>query len=190
MTSLEQLEEAVKGFQEVNYRQVAVVRNQESYDITDDFIATEVERLVNMYRNLTVLDQRARLIRDGIDLYLRRGHGYNIEGSIGAHYRQVGVSLDSCIFEHVIPQSRIRDLLIQDRISIKQAMNPPTCLISKENDLLLTENKLNNKTPSYWNFFDRYTGVFEAEFETHNGQAITDPHNWNLGVHYQYFGIV
>ena len=184
------LKEAVEGFQEVNYRQVSVDRNQESYDITDEFIETEVTRLLEMYRGLTKLDQRARLIRDGIDLYLRRGHGYSIEGSIGSHYRQVGVDLNDCIFEHMIPQSRIRDLLIQDRIGIRQATNPPTCLISKENDALLSKSGFNNKTPSYWNFFDRYTKTFDAEYETFNGQVITDPHEWTLWEHYKFFNIV
>lgn len=188
--ALQLLKEAVEEFEEINYRQVMVERNDDSYRITDDFIRAEVERYVDMYRNLTTLDQRARLIRDMIDLLLRRGHGYMIEGSIGAHYRQVGVDVKDCIFEHMIPQSRIRDLLIQDRISIKQAMNPPTCLISKENDALLNKSGFNNKTPSYWNFFDRYTGVFTAEYETFNGQSITNPHDWTLGEHYKFFGIV
>lgn len=188
--NLDQLKQAVEGFEEINYRQVMVERNEESYRITEEFIKTEVERLVDMYKNLTVLDQRARLIRDGIDLYLRRGHGYNIEGSIGSHYREVGVDKNDCIFEHMIPQSRIRDLLIQDRISIRQAMNPPTCLISKEHDALLSKSGFNNKTPSYWHFFDRYTGVFTANYETFNGQTIVTPHDWTLGKHYTFFGIV
>jgi len=188
--ALQLLKEAVEGFEEINYRQVMVERNEEAYRITEEFIASEVKRYVDMYRNLTTLDQRARLIRDMIDLLLRRGHGYCIEGSIGSHYRQVGVDIDNCIFEHMIPQSRIRDLLIQDRISIRQAMNPPTCLISKENDALLSKSGYNNKTPSYWHFFDRYTNVFTANYETFNGQAITNPHEWTLGEHYKFFGIV
>jgi hypothetical protein len=187
--ALDTLKEAVEQFEEINYRQVMVTRNQDAYDITNDFVETEVMRLVGMYRGLSTLDQRARLIRDGIDLYLRRGHKYTIEGSIGSHYREVGVDLENCIFEHMIPQSRIRDLLIQDRISIKQAMNPPTCLINKENDALLSKSGFNNKTPSYWHFFDRYTGVFTANYETFNGQAIVDPHAWNLGEHYKFFGV-
>ena len=185
----DQLKESVQGFEEINYRQVMVERNEDAYRITEEFVRGEVTRLVDMYRNLRVLDQRARLIRDGIDLYLRRGHGYTIEGSIGSHYREVGVDLDNCIFEHMIPQSRIRDLLIQDRITIKQAMNPPTCLISKEHDTQLSKSGFNNKTPSYWNFFDRYTGVFEAQYETFNGQSIEDPHLWTLGKHYEFFGV-
>ena len=120
LTPEQALKQAVESFEEINYRQVMVERNDASYRITEDFIRLEVERYVDMYRNLTTLDQRARLIRDAIDLLLRRGHGYCIEGSIGSHYRQVGVDVDNCIFEHMIPQSRIRDLLIQDRISINQ----------------------------------------------------------------------
>jgi hypothetical protein len=188
--ALQLLKEAVEGFEEINYRQVMVERNEESYRITENFIKSEVERYVGMYRNLTTLDQRARLIRDMIDLLLRRGHGYCIEGSIGSHYREIGVNLDDCIFEHMIPQSRIRDLLIQDRISIRQAMNPPTCLISKAHDTQLSKSGFNNKTPSYWHFFDRYTGVFTAQYETFNGQVITSPHDWDLGRHYTFFGIV
>jgi hypothetical protein len=187
--ALQLLKEAVEGFEEINYRQVMVERNEDAYRITKEFIAFEVKRYVEMYRNLTTLDQRARLIRDMIDLLLRRGHGYCIEGSIGSHYRQVDVDVDNCIFEHMIPQSRIRDLLIQDRISIEQAMNPPTCLISKENDAQLSKSGFNNKTPSYWHFFDRYTGVFTAQYETFNGQAITNPHEWDLGKHFSFFGV-
>ena len=187
--ALQLLKEAVEGFEEINYRQVMVERNEDAYRITKEFIASEVKRYIEMYRNLTTLDQRARLIRDMIDLLLRRGHGYCIEGSIGSHYRQVGVDVDNCIFEHMIPQSRIRDLLIQDRISIEQAMNPPTCLISKENDAQLSKSGFNNKTPSYWHFFDRYTRVFNAQYETFNGQAITDPHDWDLGQHYKFFNV-
>jgi len=144
MNKIDQLKESVEGFEEINYRQVMVERNQDAYRITEEFVRGEVSRLVEMYKNLTVLDQRARLIRDGIDLYLRRGHGYTIEGSIGSHYREVGVDLANCIFEHMIPQSH---------------------------------------------FFDRYTGVFSAQYETFNGQAIADPHTWTLGKHYEFFGV-
>jgi hypothetical protein len=189
MKNWQDLKDAVDGFEQINYRQIMVERNEESYRITDEFIRAEVARLVDMYRNLSVLDQRARLIRDGIDLYLRRGHGYTIEGKIGSHYREVGVDVNNCIFEHMIPQSRIRDLLIQDRISLKQAMNPPTCLIGKTHDVELSKSGYNNKTPSYWHFFDRYTRVFDAQYETFNGQAIADPHNWHLGQHYEFFGV-
>lgn len=183
------LKDAVDGFEEINYRQIMVERNEDAYRITEDFIKSEVSRYVEMYRGLTTLDQRARLIRDMIDLLLRRGHEYSIGGSIGSHYRESGVDIKNCIFEHMIPQSRIRDLLIQDCISIKQAMNPPTCLISKEHDELLGKSGFNSRTPSYWNFFDRYTGVFTAQYETFNGQEILVPHDWTLGKHYEFFGI-
>lgn len=189
MTSLEALKESVEAFEEINYREVAVARNEQSYAITADFIETEVARLLDMYRSLTTLDQRARLIRDGIDLYLRRGHGYSIEGNIGAHYRQVGVSVDQCDFEHVIPQAKIRDLLIQGRITIQQAMNPPTCYIEKTHHSALKQAGWASRTPSYWHFFNRYTNVFTAKFETFNGQAV-NPHTWTLGEHYKFFEIL
>lgn len=189
MNNWQDLKDAVDGYEEINYRQIMVERNEESYRITIEFITEEVSRLVEKYRNLTALGQRARLTRDGIDKYLRRGHEYLIEGRIGAHYREVGVDLKDCVFEHVIPQRCIRDLLIQDRISLAQAMNPPTCYISKAHDTQLSEKGLFSKTPDIWHFFDRYSKSFDARFETFNGQAIADPHNWNLGQHYEFFGV-
>jgi hypothetical protein len=38
-----------------------------------------------------------------------------------------------------------------------------------------------------WLPFQRYTQVFAAQFETHDGTAI-DPYNWTLQNHYDYFG--
>jgi len=125
----QELQELLEGFQGVNYPKVN--RNQQAYDQTEQFIEAEVARLLEMYRGLTTLDQRARLIRDGLDLYLRRGHGYSIEGNIGAHYRQIGARVEDCDFEHMIPQAKIRDALIQGRLTIRQAMNPPTCWLHK-----------------------------------------------------------
>ena len=68
-------------------------------------------------------------------------------------------------------------------------MNAPTCLISPENDARLNKAKLNNKTPSYWYIFKRYTETFDAEFETFNGQTI-DPATYTLWDHYKLCGIV
>jgi hypothetical protein len=41
-------------------------------------------------------------------------------------------------------------------------------------------------TPDMWLPFQRYTQVFAAQFETHDGTAI-DPYNWTLQNHYDYF---
>lgn len=185
MSSLD-FQQLVEGFQEVTYPKV--VRNLDSYEQSRKFIETEVARLLSQYRSLTAVDQTARLIRDGIDLYLRRYHGYSIEGHIGSHYRQTGTDTGVCDFEHVIPQSKIRDLLIQDRLSIWQAMNPPTCLIHKDLHKDLKEQGLASKTPSPWNFWKRYESL-AIQIETHNGQPV-DTANWTLGDHYRYFGIM
>lgn len=181
------LKSLVESFNEVNYPRVT--RNADSYAKSEQFVVIELERLLSMYKELDTVDQTARLIRDGIDYWLRRYHGYSVEGSIGSHYRETGISAEHCDFEHVIPQAKIRDMLIQGKLTIRQAMNPPTCLINKENHIALKQAGWASKTPSIWHFFDRYTGVFTATFETFNGQPITDPHNWTLGKHYEYFGI-
>ena len=180
------LQESVQSFSEVRYPKV--VRNTKAYEQTETFVLTEVQRLLEMYRKLDSVDQTARLIRDMIDVLLRRYHGYSIEGNIGSHYRQCGVQAQNCDFEHVIPQAKVRDLLIQDRISIKQAMNPPTCLLDKELHKLLKDEGWASRSPDLWNFWKRYTNVFEAEFETFNGVAV-DTATWDLGKHFEYFGI-
>ncbi len=180
------LKEHVQGFEEVRYPKV--VRNSKAYDQTKRFILAEVQRLLSLYEQLDAVDQTARLIRDGIDFWLRRAHGYNIEGDIGSHYRQRGVSAQDCDFEHVIPQAKIRDLLIQGRITVHQAMNPPTCLIEKDLHRQLKDEGWASRTPDMWNFWKRYTNVFEAEFETHNGVAVNTA-VWDLGKHFEYFGV-
>jgi len=128
-------------------------------------------------------------VRDGIDLYLRRYQSYTIEFQIGSHYRQCGVDKNDCDFEHVIPQAKIRDMLIQGKLTIAQAMNPPTCLLHHEHHKSLKKTGWASKTPSLWNFFDRYTAIFDATYETAYGQLIENPHDWTLEKHYEYFNI-
>ena len=80
-------------------------------------------------------------------------------------------------------------MLIQNKLTITQAMNVPTCLIHKDLHKELKQAGWDSKTPSVWHFFDRYTTVFQAEFETHNGQPIADPHEWTLDKHYEFVGV-
>jgi hypothetical protein len=42
------------------------------------------------------------------------------------------------------------------------------------------------KTPNMWLPFQRYTNVFNAEYQTHDGTVI-DPLTWTLEKHYNYF---
>jgi len=146
--------------------------------------------LVDMYRNTVFSDDmRARLIRDSIDHHVRRYHKYAIQGNIGSHYREVGVVEADSTFEHVIPASSVRDLLIEGRITIKQALNTPTCLVKRTSDKTLTENGLVSTNADNWFFFRRYA-VLNSKFTTYNGQPITDMSDWTLQNHFDFFGIV
>ncbi len=51
MNKIDQLKESVEGFEEINYRQVMVERNQDAYRITEEFVRGEVSRLVEMYNS-------------------------------------------------------------------------------------------------------------------------------------------
>jgi hypothetical protein len=178
----------VEGFSPVTYSRVQ--RGDQAYKETYELTVSELERLVRMYRQLTQVGQTARLIRDSIDHWIRRYHGYAIEGSIGSHYVQVGVDKNDCVFEHVIPAAKVRDMLLQGILTVHQALNTPTCLISNRNDDILRDEGHVSSSPDYWHFFDRYAVFDDAKFTTYNGQVISDLHEWTLDKHFEFFGIV
>ena len=175
------LKQLVENFKPAKYNRVK--RGVESYKSTVELTEQEISRLLSLYRHQQTL-QEQRLIRDAIDHWLRRYHGYAIEGSIGSHYIEQGVDTKDCIFEHVIPASKVRDMLLQEILTIKQAMNTPTCLISSGNDKLLRKHGHVSSSPDYWNFFSRYT-VLDSTFITYDGQKIDK--DWDLQKHYEYF---
>ena len=181
------LQKLVESFSPVTYSRVQ--RGDKSYKDTYALTVSELERLVKMYKGLVEVGQTARLIRDSIDHWIRRYHGYAIEGSIGAHYTEVGVDKANCVFEHVIPAAKVRDMLLQGILTVKQALNTPTCLISKRNDEILREEGHVSSSPDYWNFFKRYEMFDDAKFVTYNGEDITDPSTWTLGNHFEKFGV-
>ena len=180
------LKTLVESFVKRAYKKVQ--RNSKSYNQTLDITTTELERLLEMYRGYINEDQTARLVRDSIDHWIRRYHDYVIRGSMGSHYIAEGAVKGNTVFEHVIPANIVRDMLIQGKLTINQALNAPTCLISKEEDVVLRENGLGATSPSHWHFFDRYQ-VLNKQFKTYNGQVITDLHNWTLEEHYKFFNI-
>jgi hypothetical protein len=184
MSTLQQL---VESFSPVTYSRVQ--RGDKSYKETYDLTVRELERLVAEYKNLQSVGQTARLIRDSIDHWIRRYHGYAVGGSIGAHYTEVGVDKANCVFEHVIPAAKVRDMLLQGVLTVNQALNTPTCLISKRNDEILREEGHVSSSPDYWNFFKRYEMFDEAKFVTYIGEEITNPGSWTLGKHFEYFKI-
>lgn len=181
------LQKLVESFSPVSYSRVQ--RGEQSYRESLAITVSELDRLVSMYKNQTTADQTARLIRDSIDHWIRRYHGYAIEGSIGAHYREIGVDPKRCVFEHVIPAAKVRDMLLQGILTVPQALNTPTCLISVRNDEILREEGHVSSSPDYWHFFDRYAVFDDARFTTYNGEEITDPHAWTLEKHFQYFDV-
>lgn len=163
-----------------------VKRSGESYQQTEDFIRAGLERWVNRYRELESHDQTARLIRDEIDDLLRRYHGYCIEENEGAHYQEVGLSPESVVeFEHILPAKVARDALITGRMTIDDALNVPTCDISREKHQELARIGLAKTTPDpYW-FWRRYRDL-GIRIETRDGTSV-DLETWNLDTHYQHF---
>jgi len=137
--------------------------------------------------------QRNRAIRDEIDHHIHRYQNYVIQGTIKSHYHEKNISLKSsdCTFEHVIPRGQIRDMLLLGQITVVQALNIPTCRISRHNDSLLRKAKLVKVNNNPYLFFHRYMLAMPTnlpEIETYNGTAV-DMNTWTLTDHYNYFGI-
>jgi hypothetical protein len=163
-----------------------VIRNGQAYSETSEFITSEVTRHVAAYRKLTKSTQLGRLTRDKIDESIRRYHDYVIAGKYKAHYRQVGVlSKKKNVFEHVIPLRTVRNMLIAGVITIEQALNSPTCLITPEKNEILGKLKLTKSTPNAWCFWQRYQAL-DLQIETWDSVAV-DQSTWNLDSHYNYF---
>lgn len=176
--------ELIESF--TDFEPARVSRNGQSYKETEQFINQELVRYLAMYGKITRMNQTARLIRDQIDNLIRRYHDYVIQGRYQAHYRERGIiTKEGNVFEHVIPAKTVRNLLIGQRITITQALNSPTCLISVSSDRILRENKLSKKTPNPWMFWSRYK-ILGIDIETYDGTKI-DQSTWNLQTHWDYF---
>lgn len=189
MTTLKESMQNMRGKKYVN-----VKRNDKAYEQALTTTTEELERLVNLYQTTVAEDDmRARLLRDSIDHWIRRYHKYAIQGKIKSHYHQRGVSLaaEDCIFEHVIPASTIRDKLIASELTINQALNVPTCRVSREVDGQLRQKGLHDSTPDGWFFFKRYLLADpNIGIDTYNGQPVTNLNTWTLQDHFDFFGII
>jgi hypothetical protein len=121
-----------------------------------------------------------------IDVLLRRYHEYCIQENLGAHYREKDLAPDTKTeFEHVIPAKVARDCLLTDRMSVWDALNVPTCKLSKVKHRKLKQLKLAYKTPNTFWFWRRYQ-VLGVKIETRDGMPV-DLETWNLDTHYDYF---
>jgi len=179
------LVERLEGFRTPKYSRVQ--RSNETYLATARYVTANLERLVELYNTTRNDEQTSRLIRDDVDNALRRYHQYCIKENIGAHYVEVGIEGNG-IFEHMIPASRLRDLLLLGRITSYEACNAPTCKLSKDSDDLLREKGWASDTPDLIDFWKRYRLCFDTidKFTTHNGTPV-DTENWTLDNHYEYY---
>lgn len=174
-----------------NYAQAKptpVKRGGQSYADTEAFVRRGVRMMIWLYNRSTTTGQIARLTRDVIDFLLRRYHGYSIKEHIGSHYRQRGLRAgEKTEFEHVLPNSVGRDMLLVGRFTVDEAMNVPTCLLSKKKHAELATAGLGDTTPDIYYFFHRYRDL-GIEIETRDG-LIVDLDKWNLDDHYRLFDI-
>jgi hypothetical protein len=185
-SSTNSLKERVLSF--AQKKPTPVKRGGASYDATYKFCVRGLNLCVWTYRRLKVEDQTARLIRDVMDFLLRRYHGYAIKENIGAHYYEKGLAPGTKTeFEHVIPASVARDLLLYDRLTVDEALNIPTCRLSAAKHKKLNSTRLGSTTPDIYWFWQRYQSL-GIQVETHDGTAV-DTVTWNLDSHYKHFGI-
>jgi len=179
------LQESLESFSAPVYGKTK--RTQDTYKTVANHCTKHITRLVDEYHAVENDQQLLREIRNDIDYYLRRYHEYCIKQRDGmlAHYHEVGADEDTD-FEHLIPASRIRDLLLASVITIEQALNAPTVRLSRAKHSLLKEAGWASHTPNMWLPFIRYSQVFNAQFQTYDGTAI-DQLTWTLEQHYNYF---
>ncbi len=162
-------------------------RSAATYKTLADRCKQKLAELKKEYAEVKNDQQLLREIRNDIDYYLRRYHEYCIKqrDGMGAHYHERGAD-EETDFEHLIPAARIRDLLLAGANTVEQALNAPTVKLSRVKHALLKEAGWASHTPDMWLPFRRYTNVFEANYETHDGTAI-DPNTWTLEHHFEYF---
>ena len=162
-------------------------RTANTYQTVASYCTRNLSRLVTEYNAVQNDQQLLREIRNDIDYYLRRYHEYCIKQRDGmkAHYHEIGADAETD-FEHLIPAARIRDLLLSNTISVEQALNAPTVRLSRVKHESLKDAGWASATPSMWLPFHRYSQVFAANFETHDGTAI-DQNTWTLAQHFDYF---
>jgi hypothetical protein len=162
-------------------------RTAETYQIVANRCRRNLIRLTEEYSQVIGSAQELREIRNEMDNAIRRYHEYCIQERDGmlAHYHEIGADED-CDFEHLIPAKILRDLLLSKVITIDQALNAPTVRLSRAKHMALKDAGWASKTPDMWLPFKRYSEVFDAAYETHDGTPI-DPETWTLERHFDYF---
>jgi hypothetical protein len=181
---MQNLREQLEGYRPGRVRQVT--RSGASYQQTLTWTRDRLSDLIAKYQAQESHDQTTQLIRETFDWTLRTYHRYCIEGHSGAHYRQKALlSTVKTEFEHVIPERVIREAVFAGRLTLDQALQAPTCRLSKVKHDQLAKNKLRSSTPDpYW-FWRRYQQL-DVEIETRDG-VLVDLDKWNIEDHFRYF---
>jgi hypothetical protein len=165
------------------------VRGAEAYRETTEIASQELTRLVALY-HASQGRQTLRLLRDSMDHWLRRVHGYSIEGGAGVHYRERvtrnHLPPPRTVFEHVIPAAQLRDMLLAGVLTPAEALNPPTCTVTRTTDAHLRRCGAVSVNTTPWHFFRRYASVPGLVIETRHGHTV-DLDAWTLEDHYRLF---
>jgi len=159
-------------------------RSPDTYASIWSRCVTQVSCLIVEYNDVRNNQQLLREIRNEIDYQIRRYHNYAIKENFGAHYIEVGA--EKTDFEHMIPASTVRDLCIAGVLSPEQALNVPTCKLSRDKHVELREKGWATKTPDIYHFWKRYEYCFDVSgFTTWDGQSVNT--NMTLDDHFEYF---
>lgn len=163
------------------------VRTPATYKTVAGRCRSNLDRYLKEYREVKNDQQLLREIRNEMDTSIRRYHEYCIEqrDGMGAHYHEIGADNETD-FEHLIPAKILRDMLLAEVITVDQVLNAPTVVLSRSKHKSLKEAGWASKTPNLWLPFERYTNVFNSQYQTHDGRVI-DPLTWTLEDHYNYF---
>jgi len=144
-------------------------RSQNLYGQTYLCLHNEVERLVSAYQEIPkAKQQHRRLLRDSIDNNVRRFHQYCIQQNNQfpvQHYVDIDAleNGEPTVFEHVLPMSIARDLLLDNIFSIDQVFTIPTCSLGRDKDKVLKDKGWNNDTPDIYYYWKRYSESFRVD---------------------------
>lgn len=174
----------LKNWNNIEYEKVR--RTETIYDETENYIREKLNSLVDEYSSLGSLQEK-RLCRDLIDYSLRRFHQYSVQQRFKAFYFE-SPQPDRIVFEHIIPASTLRDLLLDKQIDVHHALYPPIANISRNNDQKLREAGLVSINGNLYYPFKRYvtSGIFASSKIVDCFDNEIDPNSFTLSDHYNY----
>lgn len=193
MSTIQLNEGQVGGLVAPHYGRVG--RDGAAYKTTETWAVHKIQRCLDDYDKIEILDQSARLIRDDIEQAIRRFQDYTYEYRLQLHYRDASIpftitdkSGHGLTVEHVIPVRYLVAGVIQRRIPIKAALHAPMCLIRNQDNDTLNKHKLTKTTPDpYW-FWRRYQCLSHVDIITNRKDPV-DMNTWNFQTHLDYFKI-